>query len=727
MDYLLEIGVEDLPSRFVTPTLAELKTLAAAKLNELSLGFGRVTALGTPRRLCVHVAELAERQPEAVEVKVGPPIDVAYDGEGNPTAAAISFAARFGLTEADLQVVETPKGERVQVEVHSGGSPTALLLADLTESLINDLPLPKAMRWGSGEIVFLRPIRWLVALAGDAVVEANVGEVEADRRSRGHRFLADTEFELTDASLDGYLRACREHHIIPDGTTVDDEGNVAEAGERYLALKKQLEGLLAAHGSVSHDEGLLLEVTNMVERPRCLEGGFEERFLELPGFVVVSTLREYQKYFEVTDGDGKLLPRFIAVRDGGDRNAEGVVAGHERVLKARLTDAAFFWDHDRKRSLESLTDELAELQFIRGLGSYADKRDRLLGLAGSVDAEGVCTGDADVVKHLVRAAALAKQDLLTRLVVEFTGLQGLAGGEFARKQGEPEPVWRAIAEQYLPGGFTGRAEELPRTATGCLLALLDSLDTLVGCFAAGLEPTGSADPYGLRRAARGIIGIGMGVEGHEPAGFDQSELDLEPLIAAALDSYTPRIKKPFDPTVVAGGIELFLKNRAERLFSELGADGDANRASLAVYWNRPHTAWRAARALTGIRRRRPEDFFNVAAGYKRARNILRQAAKDFGIEEFKPFDAEKVAQEEERALAELLAVEGGEVADSVRRGDFPAALETVAGFRRPIDRFFDEVTVFTDSEPLRDNRLALLNELVGVFGLVGDLSLIRVE
>ncbi len=725
MNFLLEIGVEDLPSRFLTPALADLAALLREKLTQNDLGFTAVSALGTPRRLAVHASGLADRQPEKTDLKLGPPIHTAYDGDGNPTVAAISFAAKFGLTEADLGIAQTPKGERVQVEVKTGGAATADLLPGIAEALVTELPLPKAMRWGAGEVKFLRPIRWLVALADDAVVPLEIGEIKAGRHSRGHRFLADTEFELPDASLDSYVHACREHHVIPDGTTTDDEGNVVRPGERYTLLKERLEELLSAYGRVRLDEELLLDVANMVEHPTCLEGGFEERFLELPEVVVSSVLKEYQKYFEVRDASGKLLPRFIVVRDGGDRNAGGVVAGHERVLRARLTDAAFFWDQDRRRSLASLTEELADLQFIRGLGNYSDKRTRLLTLVQSVNAEGFCGNDPVVAGYLERAASLAKQDLLTRLVVEFTGLQGLIGGELARTQKEPEPVWRAIGEQYLPKGFTGKADELPQTAAGCFLALVDRLDTLAGCFAVGLTPTGSRDPYGLRRAARGVIGIAAGVEGHEPAGFDHARLDLEPLLRIAVSNFSGTTRKAFDEVEVYEKLLAFLAERALRLLGELGLPTDAARAALSAYPTRPWSAWRSAHSLA--RAKGGAEFSDVAAGYKRACNILRQAVKEFGLTEFKPFDPAKVEQDEELGLSKLLVRDGEGVTAAVGRGDFDAALGKIAGFRDAIDRFFDEVTVFTDSEALRDNRLALLNELVGVFGRVGDLSLIQAE
>jgi glycyl-tRNA synthetase beta chain len=314
---------------------------------------------------------------------------------------------------------------------------------------------------------------------------------------------------------------------------------------------------------------------------------------------------------------------------------------------------------------------------------------------------------------------------LTRIVVEFTGLQGLIGGELAREQKEPEPVWRAVAEQYLPKKFSGRAEELPQTATGCLLALVDRLDTLAGCFAIGLSPTGSRDPYGLRRAARGIIGIAAGVEGHRPAGFDPARIDLEPLLRIAVSNFEGATKKAFGEDEVYEALVTFLADRALRLLGEMGLPTDASRAALGAYPARPWLAWRSAHALA--RAKGSTGFADVATGFKRACNILRQAGRDFGLADFKPFDPARMELEEEHGLAKLLARDGKAVADAVGRGDFDAALGKIAGFREAIDRFFDEVTVFTDSEELRDNRLALLNELVSIFGLVGDLSLIQVE
>lgn len=719
-DLLFEIGVEDLPSRFLTPALADLAATARRQLERLDLEHGAVTTLGSPRRLTLHVTGLVEQQPAAREVKTGPPLHVAYDGEGNPTKAALSFAAKFGCTEADLQTVDTPKGQRVQVEITTGGAATAELLPELLASVVEELPLPKAMRWGARRTEFLRPIRWLVALYGAAVVELEIAGVSSDRTSRGQRFLAPGGFELADAGLEAYSTACAEHGVLVDDTTVDDEGRTVHSGARHRELERGLSTELEKLGAAGFDADLLLDVCNMVEHPHCLTGSFEERFLELPEAVVVSTLREYQKYFDVRNAAGELLPRFIAVRDGGDRNAAGVVAGHERVLRARLTDAGYFWEEARRTPLEELTPQLDGLRFIRGLGSYADKRERLLQLTAIANVDGVCAADSTICDHLERAVDLAKQDLLTPLVIEFTSLQGVIGGELARLQGEPEPVAAAIAEQYRPKGFSGRGDELPQSAVGCLLALLDKLDTLAGCFAVGLEPSGSADPFGLRRAARGVVGITMGVEDHRPAALDQRRLSVSPFISAAVAGFKGRTKKDFDVVEVEERLRGFLTDRALRLFVELEAATDAARAALARYPDRYWAAWRAARALTEAKG--GEDFANVAAGFKRAANILKQAAErgiDYGA-----YDPALVVEDAERALAERLTAirESGELAELTAAGDYGGAIARIAGFRPLIDTFFDDVLVMADDQALRDNRLALLASLVELFGVVGDLS-----
>ncbi len=721
-DLLLEIGVEDLPSRFLAGALADLASDAKRRLGEFELTHGTISTLGTPRRLTLHVAELTEEQPTRSEVKTGPPLHVAYDGDGKPTKAALAFAAKFNCTEAELQIAETTKGQRVQLEVTLGGAATTELLPGFIEELITGLPLPKSMRWGASELRFLRPIRWLAALYGEESIEIELAGVRSGKTSRGHRFLSAKPFELPDADLDTYRAACRDHYVVVDDTQLDEEGRVTAPGERYELLRGQVELELKELGATGYDVELLLTVTNMVEHPTCLVGGFEERFLELPDAVVVSTLREYQKYFEVRDGEGGLLPRFIAVRDGGERNAAGVIAGHERVLRARLTDAGYFWEESVKRPLDDLTAELDGLRFIRGLGSYADKRRRLIALTAFVDIDGVCDSIAPICEEVTRAAELAKQDLLTPLVVEFTSLQGVIGGELARRHGESEGVARAVAEQYLPVGFSGRAGELPQSAVGCLLSLLDKLDTLAGCFATGLEPTGSADPFGLRRAARGVLGVAMGVEGHDVAGLDRSRLSLTPLIAAAVDNYSGETKKDFEPADVEERLAVFLSERAERLFIELGVAGDAARAALETYNTRPWAAWRCARALSEAKD--GPDFANLAAGYKRAANILKQAAKELELTDFaEPESAlfdERAEIELAAALRELRSEEVFEAA--VERGAFSEAIARAAELRPVIDTFFDTVMVLTDDDNRRNNRLALLSELVELFGRLGDLS-----
>ncbi|MCD4734059.1 glycine--tRNA ligase subunit beta, partial [bacterium] len=549
-------------------------------------------------------------------------------------------------------------------------------------------------------------------------------------------YLADGEFTLDSASLDDYKRRCAGMYVILDGTTTDEDGVVIPggAGERYLILKEQVEGLLAKYGEQGYDRALLLDVCNMVEHPTCLEGEFEERFLDLPESVVVSTLREYQKYFEVRDDKGELLPRFIAVRDGAERGAETVIAGHERVVRARLTDASYFWEEAKKKPLDELTEELDGLSFIKGLGSYGDKRQRLLKLIET----DLNLGGVDKAE-LRRAIELAKQDLLTPLVVEFTSLQGVIGGELARRHGEPEAVADAIAEQYKPAGFTGDPKELPKTAVGAMLSLLDKLDTLAGCFAIGREPSGSADPFGLRRAARGILGIAMGIEDHQSGDLKLSELDLSPLISTAVEGFVRNRDKQ---EMAMLQLMAFMRVRTERLFVELGASLKATRAAqnldvtptpdeqyqrymdegvptpprMHVFLPTPHVVWHLAKALT--KAEGSEDFANVAAGFKRARNILLKAkGTTFGT-----LAPDKLVEEAEKGLYNWLEENETAVDGFIRIGKFTEAISLIAQSRSVIDRFFEEVMVMAEDESLRNNRLALLERMVRLFRRVGDLS-----
>ncbi len=667
-ELLLEIGTEEIPARFMNNALLQLKENAAKMFQEARLEFDEINSYGTPRRLALLVSGLAERQQDLAEEVKGPAKKVAFDDRGNPTRAATGFARSQGVDVSDLTVKETKQGEYVFAVVKSAGEDAARILPALLKDLVLSLNFPKPMRWAYQELRFVRPIRWLVALFGNHVVDFELAGVRSGRTSRGHRFLA-RDVELKTAAE--YLERLEQAFVIVD------------QNKRREMIWRQIQELAAAkNGVVKENEELLEEVVHLLEYPTALCGGFEEKYLELPDEVLITPMQEHQRYFPVRDKEGKLLNKFITVRNGTAGHLDIVTAGNEKVLKARLADAEFFYREDVKEPLEKKVAALKDIVFQEQLGTIYEKMERIKTLAAYLSN----LLAPDHKEAVLRTAYLAKADLVSHMVYEFPELQGIMGGYYAAYHGEPEEIARGIGEHWQPR-FAG--DELPRTVTGILVSIADKLDTIVGCFGIGIQPTGSQDPYALRRQALAICHILLD---------KRLTVSLKELVEKAYRLYEDKLSQPL--AEVAENVLKFFRQRIENIFQERGLRYDVVDAVLAAGWDDPLDALARAEALDNFRLDRQFEALNTA--FKRAANLVEKA------ETAKKVNESLFRKEAERALWQaIVRVEEklGQVSDYYR------ALLEIAGLRQPVDDFFDQVMVMTDDNDVRENRLALLRHI----------------
>lgn len=675
-DLLLEIGVEEVPSAPLYDAVTQLKTRAAAALDGARLSYGAITAYGAPRRLALIVSGLAERQDDLSMKVKGPAVAAAFDASGNPTKAAEGFARSRGIAVSDLVREATGAGEYVFAQVEETGRSTEDILPDLLATLIGDLDWAKSMRWGSGTTRFIRPVRWLVALFGSIVVPVCFAGVEAGRTSLGHRFLGGpTEIPYAGA----YIETLCHARVM------------ADAEERAELIRLQLDKAateLDARPVVP--EKTFAEVVNLVEYPTVGVGRFDDAFLAVPREIVEEAMESHQRYFPLEAVDGSLLPRFLVVHNGDPARTDAIIAGHERVIRARLADAAFFVAEDLARPLESYVHELDSIVFHEKLGSLGAKVARIEALASAL-AEAV-GAPADEAAYATRAAHLAKADLVTHAVIEFTSLQGVMGYRYAQAAGEAEMVAEAIVDHYRPR-YAG--DELPRSLAGKLVSIADKLDTIVGIFALGQGPTGSADPYALRRSAIGILT--MIIDGGV-------RLQLDEAIAAALAGYEG-VVAGLDPNAVGATVKTFFDGRLEVMLRDRGFEYDVIEAVMAVASADPADTVHRVRAFTAFRETDAGRDLSVA--FKRVANLADPVAGDapdhgiMGDEEGALADAVEIAYERVGALM------------TVDR-DYEAALSALADLRGPVDAFFDAVLVMDSDPVVRVNRLALLNRLRGL-------------
>ncbi len=694
---LLEVGTEELPPK----ALRELGEALAAQLHRRLLESDLLEAVqagydwfATPRRLAVRVPHVRRRQPDRRVERRGPAVRAAFDAQGRPTAAALGFARSCGVDIDRLERVDTDKGSWLVLRERQRGAAAAELLPACVDDALKALPIPKRMRWGAGDSEFVRPVHWVVLLHGARVVRTVVLSVETGRGSRGHRFHAPGRVDIANA--DDYAEAiASKGHIIP------------AFDQRRAHIRRQLRRLAARRGAVAViDEELLEEVTGLVEWPQPIMGEIDPEFMEVPPEVLISSMRDHQKYFHVTTPDGHLLPFFIAVSNIKSKAPRRVRDGNERVLRARLADARFFWEADRRISLQKRVDALADVTFHNKLGSLAEKSERLRIVARRLAA--ATGGDED---SAARAAWLAKADLVSDMVGEFPQLQGTMGRYYALHDGETEEVAAAIAEHYRPR-FAGDA--LPETATGCIVALSDKLDTLVGIFATGEEPSGDRDPFGLRRAALGVLRIL--IEKH-------LDIDLEQAIAASIAVYAASAERipdaqtrlAFDESTLRSLLD-FLLDRLRAYYADAGFAADEIAAVRACRPTRPHDFDRRLRAVASFRAM--DAAHALSEANKRIRNILRKAGYTGGT----PADAALFRERAERQLAQRVAELEAEVTPLLREGAYEQALSRLASLREPIDRFFDEVMVMADEEDVRNNRLAMLSGVSRLFLGIADVS-----
>ena len=685
VDFLVEIGTEELPPKALGELSGAFRDGVVARLAEARLDHEGVRAFATPRRLALVVEALQETQSDEERTLTGPPTRVGIV-DGEYTKAAVKFAESSGVTVSELTTVVNERGEYLSVTRLEKGRPAAELLPGIVEGALGALPIPKRMRWGSSEAEFVRPVHWLVMLLGEEVVPCTILDAVAGRSTRGHRFHAPEPIELGSAAeYPGRL---------------EEEGRVvADFGARRDTIRAQAEAEARdAGGRLVLDPALLDEVTALVEWPVPLCGRFDERFLELPEEVLIATLQDHQRYFPVRGADGRLLPRFVTISNLESRDPGVVRAGNERVVRPRLADAAFFWAQDRATPLATRVAALDDVVFQKRLGSVGDKARRVGVLARTV--AGAAGTD---VEAAARAAALSKCDLLTAMVGEFPELQGTMGRYYAVHDGEPAEVARALEEQYLPR-FAG--DRLPETGAGRALALADRLDTIAGIFAIGQRPTGNRDPFGIRRAALGVLRIL--VEG----GLD---LDLHALVAAAVNG------QPVDvPEGLAGDVLDYLMERLRGYYAEGGAGVRAGHGAFeAVAARRPASMVDFDERLRAVLEfARLDAAQSLAAANKRIANILRQA----GNEAPGAPDPGRLAEPAELSLHEAVGEMEAEIGPLVAARRYREAMERLAVLRPVVDRFFDEVLVMDPDEGLRRNRLALLARLRGLFMGIADVS-----
>jgi glycyl-tRNA synthetase beta chain len=681
-DLLLEIGCEEIPAAFLARALAELPGLAARRLDGARLGYEALRAIGTPRRIALEVRGVADRQPDLSERVVGPPVGAAFAADGTPTKAAIGFARKNGVDPSALEraAVDGKKGLYVVATRHVAGQDAAAVLPALVEELIPAIPWPKSMRWGWGELAFVRPVHWLVCLLGEQVLPVRWAGLSAGRTSRGHRFLAPGPVEI--ASPDAYGEALRRALVIVDNEVRRDA---------IVAELRRVEGELGLR--IRRDDALVAEVTNLVEYPVAIAGRFDPAYLELPEEVIVTAMRNHQRYFAVEDG-GRLAPQFVTIAGTVTRDVAVVSAGNQRVLAARLADAQFFFREDRKRSLDDHARSLDGVVFQARLGTVGAKIRRIVGIAEALAAE----VGADVAA-VGRAAALAKADLATGVVGELPELQGIMGGHYARLAGEPEPVWTALADHYRP---RGAGDRLPQTQVGALVGIADRIDTVVGCFAVDLEPTGSADPFGLRRAAIAILTILIE--------RDDLPLRVDAVIAVA---HGQLAAQGIDVTGTdVGEVREFFRGRLRGILIEDGLPVQDVDAALGAGFDDPRDARIRARELGVVPREAREVF-------KRVANILDDAhAKGIEVGD-RPDPARFVADVERRLHAAVESAAGAIAGTSDYRRIFGVLVE----LQPVVASFFDRggVMVMDPDPSLRDNRLALLTSLIAPFLRVADL------
>ena len=680
-DLLFEIGAEEIPAGFMPNILGQLKQLAETKLNDAHLPFESIATYGTPRRLSLIVKGLADTSAEISERHKGPSASIAYDADGNATKAAIGFARGKGLDVADLVVEDG----YIYAETKTAGVPAKDIVTDMLPQLITGLNFPKSMHWGNLDAKFVRPVRWLVALLDEEVIPVEFATVKSGNVTRGHRFLGADEITIKNAA--SYVDTLKENFVMVD-----------QDARREL-ISKQLHDIAASkNASIVWDDDLLEEINYLVEWPTALCGGFEESYLALPDAAIITPMKDHQRYFPLVGQDGKLLPMFLTVRNGSDHSIEVVQAGNERVLRARLDDAKFFFNEDRKKPLIDRQDGLTKIVFQEGLGNLADKTERLLKLGRVFGEECGLHEDAAVV--LERATELAKTDLTTGMVTEFTELQGVMGKEYALLDGESPEVAEAIFEQYLPR-FAG--DVLPQTEAGKVLSIIDKVDNIVATFSRGLIPTGSQDPYALRRQTIGILNILLGSEWN---------ISLRPIFKASMELLNVAADKQEE---LLSQVEEFFTLRLKNIF--LDREVPHHVIDLLLSNNELSVA-DAEGLVNALLANRIDENVELVQAYTRMYNLVKDV-------EYTGVNSDLLKEDAEKALFEAASKASEASLAAWEAGDYAAVVAVPATLVPTINQFFEDVMVMDKDEAIKANRLQLVRLAYSVMAIIGDISALK--
>ncbi|MBU5293996.1 glycine--tRNA ligase subunit beta [Anaerosalibacter bizertensis] len=684
--YLLEIGVEELPARFVKTTLAQMEKYVSEKLNEKRIPFDEMKFYSTPRRLVLLIEGLPERQEDLEKEVKGPSKKIAFDEEGNPTKALEGFMKGQGVALEDISTKEHNNVEYIFANKIEKGRSVEEILKDSMPDMIKSISFPKSMKWGGKNLRFARPIRWLLSLFNDRVLEFNLEGIVAGNITRGHRFLGSSHIEIDN--IDEYFTALKDNYVMVD------------RNERKEKIKYGCEKLAREKGgNLLFDEELLDEITNIVEYPTPMIGRIKEEYLDLPKEVLITPMKEHQRYFPVVDDKDRLLPYFITVRNGNEEYLDIVVKGNEKVLGARLEDAKFFYYEDIKQPLENYVEDLKDIVFQEKLGTLYDKTMRVQKLAGKIGSY-LEVGE-ETKKNIERAGYLSKADLVTNMVGEFSELQGIMGREYAAESGENEITSLAIYEQYLPR-FSN--DELPTTTAGAILSIGDKLDTIAGIFAIGIQPTGSQDPYGLRRQALGIINIILD---------KKLNLSLEELVDFALYIYVEENGLAFDYYKVKDEILNFFDGRIKNMFIDMGIRYDVVEAILGTDIDDVFDLKLRADKLNLWLDK--EGLSEVLSAFNRVKTLAEKAETD-------EVKRELLVEEEEIKLYETFNSVEEKVKDSLNCKEYDKALDYMVSLKGPIDQFFDNVMVMVEDEELKNNRLGLVKQISNTMLLICDLS-----
>lgn len=687
---LLEIGTEEIPAGYIEPALDALSQTIVRKLDAARIVHGGVNVYGTPKRLAVEIADVAEKQaPLSVEM-IGPPEKVGFDDQGRPTVAAEKFAEKAGVAVAKLIVKETEKGAYLCAQKMERGKSSRALLSTILPETILSTPFPKSMRWGTLPISFARPIHTVLALLGKKIIPFTVGDIKSGRMTLGHRFMASGRIRVDHPKE--YVKKLREAHVLAD---------IRARKKSVRTAVEKAAGKIG--GCVLEDDALLDTVTHLVEYPVPSTGRFDDAFLALPPEILITAMRRHQKYFAVEDDKGRLMPHFIAVNNTRTRNPSLVATGHERVLRARLSDARFFFNSDLSETFDQRVEKLKGVLFQSELGTMHEKIQRVRDMAAYLsDAAAM---PSDVKKDVKRAAWLCKADLVSQVVGEFPELQGIMGRVYAEKSGEPERVARALEEHYRP---THSGGVLPGDPVGALLSIADKLDSICGCFSVGLVPTGASDPYALRRQGIGIVLIMLS---------RNFQFSLEAAVQKSLSLFPEAVCKD-----AAAGEKIFsfLQNRMVHLLAEEGYAKDVIQAVTAVSSDCVPDVWARVKALDHLKK--APDFEPLAVAFKRVVNIIKQAGGGAVSEVKESLFSDK----SEKALYAAYQKTARDVEQLLKKGAYEKALVRIASLREPVDAFFDAVLVMTEDARVRRNRLAVLSLIAGLFERIADFSKISI-